>query len=317
MPLFKNRIIFCLQIWLLLAPLLSWADEVLKEEKIPDFFELCPNNRAKPTSAQEKRLVAHEKLVEEQQEFIYKVLLDEKMYVGKIWNRLDADPKHRRLKIDKDDTSWQCLDLIGRNLQGADFSKAKLWHTAFYYAQLQGANFKGVDLQLSELAYAYMSGADLSSTNLIQTDLHETNLRRATLSNATLGGFLTDVQLQGANLFGASFQWVDLKNASLRGADLRYTKLGGVDFKNTDLSYACLAMADFTEADDTDTRKNPNSKLTLLTLEAWRRFYLIIQIIVIAYLTTEKDRFRLGRCLLFLMALHMEKALMIKKMRSP
>lgn len=69
------------------------------------------------------------------------------------------------------------------------------------------------------------------------------------LSYAVLKGIdLADIDLWGANLFGAVFNCVDLSNTTLRAADLRYAKFCNCKFKETDFSCCDLRHAIFSSS---------------------------------------------------------------------
>jgi len=62
------------------------------------------------------------------------------------------------------------------NLEGADFSGAKLVLMCMSYADFRGASFQGADLSGANLAHARLDDADLSGANLSITSIKGTDL---------------------------------------------------------------------------------------------------------------------------------------------
>jgi uncharacterized protein YjbI with pentapeptide repeats len=65
------------------------------------------------------------------------------------------------------------------NLEGADFSHAKLFLMCMSYADFKGASFRGTDLSGANLAHAKLDGADFSGAQLTITSFKGTDLSRA------------------------------------------------------------------------------------------------------------------------------------------
>ena len=126
------------------------------------------------------------------------------------------------------------------------------------------------------LTWAYLRGANLCGAYLSETDLEKADLTGADLSRAYLRGAdlsgadltradLRGAYLAGADLRGATLSWADLTRADLSGADLggatlSWANLSGADLFGADLSRANLDGADLTRAD-----------LTRADLGAWER----------------------------------------------
>jgi uncharacterized protein YjbI with pentapeptide repeats len=75
------------------------------------------------------------------------------------------------------DLSNQCVKY--GNLEGADFSHAKLFLMCMSYADFRGASFRGTDLSGANLAHAKLDGADFSGAQLTITSFKGTDLSRA------------------------------------------------------------------------------------------------------------------------------------------
>ena len=91
------------------------------------------------------------------------------------------------------DLSNQCVK--HGNLEGADFSGAKLVLMCMSYADFRGANFRGTDLSGANLAHAVLDGADFSGAVLSITSFKGTDLTRArNLSQAQLDAACGDTQ---------------------------------------------------------------------------------------------------------------------------
>jgi uncharacterized protein YjbI with pentapeptide repeats len=74
------------------------------------------------------------------------------------------------------DLSNQCVKY--GNLEGADFSHAKLFLMCMSYADFRGASFRGTDLSGANLAHANLDGADFSGAQLTITSFKGTDLSR-------------------------------------------------------------------------------------------------------------------------------------------
>jgi hypothetical protein len=103
------------------------------------------------------------------------------------------------------------IDLRNANLQGADFSNAKLDGALLREARLTNSRLRGTSLR----------GAWLSAARLDGTDLEAANLENARLREAVLDGAI----LKGAFLQGADLESASLKGTWLAGALLLHHQL--------------------------------------------------------------------------------------------
>jgi uncharacterized protein YjbI with pentapeptide repeats len=86
------------------------------------------------------------------------------------------------------DLSNQCVKQ--GNLEGADFSGARLVLMCMSFADFRGASFRGADLSGANLAHADLDSADLTGAEMAITSIKGTDLTRA------IG--VTQKQLDGA-----------------------------------------------------------------------------------------------------------------------
>lgn len=151
------------------------------------------------------------------------------------------------------------LDLKGRHLIGANFSKAVLPEADLRGAKLQGADFseaqlQGVQLIGAELAGANFFKAQLQRANLRETGFEETDFRYAQLQGSDLNGAqmqnvkLIKADLKEANLQGADLQKADLLDAQLVSANLMQVKLNHAMLRNVNLQKAQLRWANLENA---------------------------------------------------------------------
>ena len=123
------------------------------------------------------------------------------------------------------------VNLVGANLDGMDFTNAKLSRMNFLGASLKYANFTGVDLIGSTLKYANFTGTNFTGAKLGGATLTATNF--------------TDANFAGANLSGAIFSHTNLTHANFKGADLFRAALplwcGGLNWKLDRLQMSQLA----------------------------------------------------------------------------
>ena len=120
--------------------------------------------------------------------------------------------------------------------------------------ELSGANLSGANLSGANLSNANLSGANLSDTNLSDTNLSGANLWAANLSVANLSGTdLADANLSGSNLFGANLSGSNLFGANLSDANLSIANLSGSNLSCADLSDANLSIANLSGANLSDT----------------------------------------------------------------
>jgi uncharacterized protein YjbI with pentapeptide repeats len=114
---------------------------------------------------------------------------------------------------------WRRCLLDGRDLSGADLSRALLRDTSMQRARLVGTTLAGADAFNARFVSADLTGADLS-----QATLREVDFTRAVMRNAKLVGSdmrrarLFRADLSGADLTGANLEGADFSNAILNGA---------------------------------------------------------------------------------------------------
>lgn len=146
------------------------------------------------------------------------------------------------------------INLAGRDLRFANFSRSVLPKADLRAAQLQGAV-----LELAQLHGALVSEAQLHGATLSRAQLHGAVLRRTQLQGATMwktqlqGADLQSAQLQGADAEGIQLQGSILDRAQLQGADLEDalllgTSLEGAQLQGVDLQDAQLQAANLFKA---------------------------------------------------------------------
>jgi uncharacterized protein YjbI with pentapeptide repeats len=157
-----------------------------------------------------------------------------------------------------------CPDLLGANLNWANFVRVNL-----KCADLRRASLRGANLSWADLSEANLSGVDLSRANLSKANLSRANLSWADLTGVKLSeANLSEADLMGVNLGEADLSWVNLKGADLswaklnlanlkkatliganfRGASLRETNLNWADLSKVNLSWADLSWAQLSDA---------------------------------------------------------------------
>ena len=108
--------------------------------------------------------------------------------------------------------AWGPESIWGKaNLNGTDFSFARMEGASF-----MGATLKDANLHAADLKHARFLKADLSGARLVEMNLFEGSLERANL---------TDADLRGSNLYGVEFYGAVLEGIRLEGTNLRMTKL--------------------------------------------------------------------------------------------
>lgn len=125
---------------------------------------------------------------------------------------------------------WRRCLLDGRNLAGADLSRAVLRDASLQRAQLAGARL----VELDGFSARFVS-ADLTEVDLTGAVLRDADLTRAVLRGARLKG----ADLRGARLFRADLTRADLTGAQLAGADFTNAVLDGARW--TDGERVCAA----------------------------------------------------------------------------
>ncbi|MHC1743656.1 MAG: pentapeptide repeat-containing protein [Syntrophobacteraceae bacterium] len=148
-----------------------------------------------------------------------------------------AEDNDRELAKRATENAWRDfgsgMNLQGRDLRFADFSKTNLRKADLRSANLQGCNFEGAQLQGAKLDKAHLEGA---------------NLRRAQLQDATLG----EAELIGATLEDASLERASLQKANLRGSDLNQAQMTGAYLDGANLDGAILWRAQAKDAHITE-----------------------------------------------------------------
>lgn len=109
---------------------------------------------------------------------------------------------------------------------------------------LSGANLSKANLKKADLSEAKLSEADLTWANLSEANLGWAVLRGANLTRANLSGAI----LLGANLSGANLSGADVSQADLRGAKLSEANFFGAYLSEANLSRADLSRANLSQA---------------------------------------------------------------------
>ena len=174
----------------------------------------------------------------------------------------------------------QPINLVGRSLRHADFTKSILVGADLRYAQMQGAILEFVQLQSANLDSAELQGSILNYSQLQGAGLHFSKLQGASLRHAQLQGASLDLaqlqgakldsaQLQGASLRHAQLQGVSMEAAQLQGANLDSAKLLGANLRGaqlqgTSLQGTQLHCADFSSANLYGIAGKPDGELVIL-----------------------------------------------------
>lgn len=190
-----------------------------------------------------------------------------------------ADLQGKKLQVSKG-YGLQLSVLREANLQGADFSCAKLCRARFQKANLGMVNFRSANLSKADLQEtslqkanlygadlqgANLQGADLSRANLRNTDLRNSNLQKASLLdalydektqfpknfnpiNAGVRLIAPNVSLFGQNLKDSNLEGADLEGANLQEANLQSANLRWTNLKFTNLERANLQGTNLTGA---------------------------------------------------------------------
>jgi Pentapeptide repeats (8 copies) len=142
------------------------------------------------------------------------------------------------------------LPLEGRDLTGADLSKADVRHVDFSHAILKRANLIDAWAEKARFDHAQLQGASLIAAQLQGASLNRAQLQGALLDDAQLqGATLEDAQLQGASLNDAHVQATSFMYAQLQGASLNRAQLQGASFVDV-----CVWRADARQAAWEETR---------------------------------------------------------------
>jgi uncharacterized protein YjbI with pentapeptide repeats len=151
-------------------------------------------------------------------------------------------------------------------LEGIDFSGAKLDHIEVDFADLSGANLSKTDLRGATFGGVNLHDADLSGANLSEAKLltgNKTKLVRTTTTDGKAETYdpervgpmpellkmdLSSVDLRGADLTGADLTGADLTGANLSRANLSEANLSGAILSGAILSGANISGAILFEA---------------------------------------------------------------------
>jgi hypothetical protein len=109
------------------------------------------------------------------------------------------------------EVTWRRCLLDGRDLAGADLSRAHMRDSSLQRARLTGTKLVGADLTDARFVSADLTGADLTGATLREADLTRAVLKDAKLVRA---------DLRRTRLFRADLSGADLTGAELAGADL-------------------------------------------------------------------------------------------------
>jgi hypothetical protein len=126
----------------------------------------------------------------------------------------------RKVTVKREDPyHYQCVNLSGCRLCGADLRYINLLRADFRKADLRGVQFNGTDLRGAWLHGADLQGAQLEGASLQNATLDEAKLQRANLEWAKLeGASLWNANLQGANLSRATMPKAMLYRTDFHGA---------------------------------------------------------------------------------------------------
>ena len=101
--------------------------------------------------------------------------------------------------------------LIRAKLREANLQEANLLKANLYWADLSGADLSEADLSGADLRFANLSGANFQWANLYGANLYRADLSGANLNaglgDAGIGGKSYKLNLNEANLTGASIPW--------------------------------------------------------------------------------------------------------------
>jgi hypothetical protein len=118
--------------------------------------------------------------------------------------------------------------------QGADLTGARLMNAHMRNSNFTSAAFTGAQLGWSDLSYSNLSRARLEKVNLDNANLFGATMRNANLQSSHIkGANMSYSILEGANLSYARLWNTDLSNANLKGAIML-----GADLFNTRLDNA-------------------------------------------------------------------------------
>ena len=125
--------------------------------------------------------------------------------------------------------SLENFDLIGKNLNGINFSGVNL-----KYANLSNTNLTGANLASANLKFANLSNTNLAGANLARANLSGVNLTNANLTSTNLiGANLTNASLDNTNLTKSNLNGADLKESSLKNVKLNFATINNANLSST------------------------------------------------------------------------------------
>ena len=180
------------------------------------------------------------------------------------------------VKANLDNAKLQHAELPSANLQQAILTNARLQKAILQGADLRKANLSGADLQQANLSWANLQQANLSGADLQQANIQEADFRDAqglkksqvlVAHRWALAKYsrqmlrilklppehnqnldkknLSNYQLAGADLQGASFWEFNLRGANLQGANLENAQMHPANFTGANLRFTNLKGAQF------------------------------------------------------------------------
>lgn len=134
----------------------------------------------------------------------------------------------------------------GKNLNGTDFTSAKMARANLNQVDLSGADLNQANLADVKLGRADLSRADFSNINWSQVNLSHDDVLAIVAANLNANGLFARntvskedlLQLMEPDLRRLSFVGDDLSEADLSGASLRKANLSGVDLTKATLTGA-------------------------------------------------------------------------------
>jgi uncharacterized protein YjbI with pentapeptide repeats len=134
-------------------------------------------------------------------------------------------------------------ELIETDFSGSRWRRTELFETTFMNAVVDGAHLLDTHFSDCPLSYGRFVGATLMRVRFSGGGPGQPEMTRTDFSRA----LLTDVNLAGANLYGASFADACLVRVNLRGCNLVDADFRGAVLVETDFSGADLDRAKWDE----------------------------------------------------------------------
>lgn len=180
-------------------------------------------------------------------------------FLGNDWSFIDAtdaaidiDASIESARLRAEEAILPKIVFAGRNLTGADFTRAKmqearfggcvLVEASFDDAMLEGADFTGANLE-----DANFNNAKLPSSVFAEAWLYGATFDHALLLNTNFSSAML-VQVDFRNIVGNALAGVNFARACLVSADFRNVNASPAGATRTTFSVACLAGADFSAA---------------------------------------------------------------------